>query len=376
MDSKPLAVYLHVPFCLQKCTYCDFLSFSAPAETMRRYASALEREVELQHPLLESRGLNTVYFGGGTPSVLPTDVLVRLLHKFEPYAREQAEITLEVNPGTVSGESLAAFRLAGFNRLSIGVQSLRELELRLLGRIHSAQVAKEAVRLAKNAGFDNISLDFLFGLPGQTQADLVLTLLETLSLAPQHLSLYALTLEKRTPLARRIAKGELSLPSEDQVADTYQAAVELLEDEGFEHYEISNFARPGFRSRHNQVYWHYGEYLGLGLGSVSFLESFRRRNTASLEDYCQRLERGELPVAQQTGKRGMAALREETILHLRTSDGFRETELANRYPKVFPRFLQQLEALKSDGLLWEDDGRWRLPPHLFLVSNQIFVRLL
>lgn len=380
MSGKPLAVYLHVPFCAEKCTYCDFLSFSGSPEVVRQYLCALVREVELVRPLLESRDIATVYFGGGTPSLLPVETLAELLHRILPDPSDEVEVTLEANPGTVSLNSLSSLRRSGFNRLSFGVQSLRSGELKLLGRIHNAAQAKEAVRQARQAGFSNLSLDFLFGLPGQSRGDLVLTLMEALSLEPSHLSLYALTLEKGTPLARAVAEGRLSLPSDDEMADTYQAAAELLEGDGFERYEISNFAKgeppSPFRSRHNQVYWHYGEYLGLGLGAVSFLEGTRRRNTNSLEEYAGRLERGEVPTASQTGKRGMTALREEAILHLRTSDGFAEADLAARYPKAFPRFRERLERLYQEGLIWHDGGRWRLPPALFFVSNQIFVRLL
>ncbi|MCX5977251.1 MAG: radical SAM family heme chaperone HemW [Coprothermobacterota bacterium] len=387
MSGKPLAVYLHVPFCAEKCTYCDFLSFSGSPEVVRQYLCALVREVELVRPLLESRDIATVYFGGGTPSLLPLETLAELLHRILPDPSDEVEVTLEANPGTVSLNSLSSLRRSGFNRLSFGVQSLRSGELKLLGRIHNAAQAKEAVRQARQAGFSNLSLDFLFGLPGQSRGDLVLTLMEALSLEPSHLSLYALTLEKGTPLARAVAEGRLSLPSDDEMADTYQAAAELLEGDGFERYEISNFAKgeppSPFRSRHNQVYWHYGEYLGLGLGAVSFLEGTRRRNTNSLEEYAAAMgtDLKSVPIAaaltaSHTGKRGMAALREEAILHLRTSDGFAEADLAARYPKAFPRFRERLERLYQEGLIWHDGGRWRLPPALFFVSNQIFVRLL
>ncbi len=380
MNGKPLAIYLHVPFCVAKCTYCDFLSFPASSGLVRQYLAALAQEVELVRPLLESRNVTTVYFGGGTPSLLPVETLAELLHRILPDPGDWVEVTLEANPGTVSLNSLSSLRRIGFNRISFGVQSLRSSELKLLGRIHNAVQAKEAVRHARQAGFSNLSLDFLFGLPGQSRGDLVLTLMEALSLEPSHLSLYALTLEKSTPIARAVADGRLSLPSDDEVADTYQAAVELLEGDGFERYEISNFAKgeppSPFRSRHNQVYWHYGEYLGLGLGAVSFLEGTRRRNSSSLEEYASRLEQGEAPTASQTGKRGMAALREEAILHLRTSDGFAEAELAARYPRAFPRFRQRLEGLYQEGLIWRENGHWRLPPALLFVSNQVFLRLL
>ena len=392
MSGKPLAVYLHIPFCVKKCAYCDFLSFpgspeAASSGVMRQYLDALQREVKLVQPLLDSREVATVYFGGGTPSLLPVETLAELLHCILPDPDDGVEATLEANPGTVSLNSLSSLRRSGFNRLSLGVQSLRSDELKMLGRIHSAAQAKESVRQARQAGFSNLSMDFLFGLPGQSRGDLILTLMEALSLEPSHLSLYALSLEKRTPLAREIASGRLSLPDDDEVADTYQAAVELLDGDGFEQYEISNFAKgqspSPFRSRHNQVYWHYGEYLGLGLGAVSFIEGFRRRNANSLEEYAavmgtdlKSVPITAAPAASQTGKRGMAALREEAILHLRTSDGFAEADLAARYPKAFPHFRERLEKLYQDGLIWQEGGRWRLPPALYFVSNQIFLRLL
>lgn len=371
-EGHPLGVYLHIPFCLRKCSYCDFLSLPTPL--FPPYLSALGREIERYQPLLSERELVSLYIGGGTPTLVPPQELNDLLRKTG--VPSSAEITLEANPGTLTQEMGLRLTQTGFNRISLGIQSLRNWELETLGRIHNAPEAKEAFRIARRSGFTNINCDLIFGIPSQGKGDFLLSLMEMLDLAPEHLSLYALSLERGTPLARAVASGQAQLPTEDEVAEMYEAACQMLRSAGFEHYEISNFARPGYRCRHNEIYWHSGEYLGMGLGAVSFLDGTRWKNTRGLDDYCFRLERGEFPTTSRIGKRGMAALREEIILHLRTSDGFREQDLRTCYPRAYARMRQCLEELKAEGWIEEENGRWVLPERHFFISNQVFVRLL
>jgi oxygen-independent coproporphyrinogen-3 oxidase len=371
-EGRPLGVYLHIPFCLRKCSYCDFLSL--PTLSYHPYLSALQREIERYQPLLSERELVSLYIGGGTPTLIPPVELDHLLRKTA--VPSSAEITLEANPGTLTEEMGLRLTQAGFNRISLGIQSLRNWELKTLGRIHNATEAKEAFRIARRSGFANINCDLIFGIPDQGKGDFLLSLMEMLDFAPEHLSLYALSLERGTPLARAVASGQACLPNDDEVAEMYEAACQLLRSAGFEHYEISNFARPGYQCRHNKIYWHSGEYLGMGLGAVSFLDGTRWKNTHKLDDYCSSLERGEFPITSRIGKRGMAALREEMILALRTSAGFSEQALRTRYPRAYARMRQRLEELKAEGWIEEKNGHWMLPERHFFISNQVFVRLL
>lgn len=372
----PLAVYVHFPFCLKKCRYCDFLSFPASAETISSYLFSLKKEISLNRGLIEERGVKTVYFGGGTPSILPAESLIDILEEILPEGVKGQEVTIEVNPLTIDIEKGKKLKEAGFSRISLGVQSFKDEDLQILGRIHNAQQAQEAIKVAKSAGFENINLDLIFGLPGQRVGDFLLNLIKALSFNIQHISLYALTLEKNTPLYRMVQERTVYLPTDDEVRDMYDGASGLLSSSGFEHYEISNFCLPGFRSQHNQVYWHSGDYLGLGLGATSFIDSIRRKNLAKMELYQKKLEGGDKPISGQVGKKGINALREEVILHLRTSDGFREEDMLNKYPRFYPPFREKLKKLEEEGFLNFEGGRWSLKESYFFVSNEIFLRLL
>lgn len=368
-----LAVYIHIPFCLRKCAYCDFLSFKGKRETIASYIQSLCREIELYHPLLSQKMVRTIYFGGGTPSLLPSTTLRKLLRAISPLARE---VTLEANPGTVSQVQLERLRKSGFNRLSLGIQSFLDRELRLLGRIHKAEEGEEAIRNGRRAGFDNINCDLIFGLPGQSLEDFLFSLERLLFYRPEHISLYSLSLSQSTPLGAMVKSGKITLPSEDETAEMYARATSLLKENGYEHYEISNFARPGKCSLHNQSYWHGQDYLGLGLGAVSFLNGTRSQNVRNLGLYFAHIERKERPIARTLTKKGAKALKEEVILHLRTSEGFQESILAQKYRRVFPAFKKRLLSLKDCGLLQENMGHWWLPEKHFFVSNEVFLRLL
>ena len=374
---KPLSVYVHIPFCLRKCSYCDFPSFPAPMPLISDYLEALKVEIELYREFLSLREVETIYFGGGTPSIINSEDLLSLLDLIIPEKqRENKEITLEANPGTVNFLSLKELRDGGFNRISLGVQSFLDSELSLLERIHTSKQAFEAFEMAREAGFSNINLDLIFGLPGQNLGDFLPSLEAAVKLAPEHLSLYCLSLEKGTRLWTRVQSGELDSPSDETVARMYQKACQAMSLNSYEHYEISNFARSGYRSRHNQVYWHYGEYIGFGLEAVSFHDGIRRGNTGKIEQYIARARERKSPVSYQTGKKGASALQEEAVLHLRTSDGFREDELAQKYPEAFPAFKKKLEDLREKGLLLENNGQWHIREEHFFVSLEIMAQLL
>lgn len=365
---EPLGLYIHVPFCDGKCPYCDFYSLPAREEAMDAYVRRLG---ELLPRFAEGypRPLRTVYFGGGTPSLLGPARLGALL---EEAARRfsllpGAEITCEANPTGLSGDLFPGLRAAGFNRLSLGLQSAHEDELELLGRRHSPQDAARAVEAARTAGFENISLDLMLALPGGSTGKLGKSIGFAASLGPEHLSAYILKVEPGTPFARR----GVPQPQEDRAADEYLFCVEELARRGFRQYEISNFARPGFESRHNLVYWRCEEYLGLGPGAHSFLEGRRFLWPRDLDGFLQGAE----PVDDGPG----GGFEEFAMLNLRLTRGLRLSDCEERFGReggaAFRLLLQRARALPQRLLRAEEDSV-ALTPEGFLVSNGILARLL
>ncbi|MGH2603356.1 MAG: radical SAM family heme chaperone HemW, partial [Dehalococcoidia bacterium] len=303
-----MSLYLHIPFCDHKCSYCDFNSYAGLDRLMPAFTEALVRELRLWAPRLRGRRVPTVFFGGGTPSLTPLPDLARITQTIRAEYRldPEAEISLEANPGTVDLAYLRGLREIGINRLSIGVQSLDDGELRMLDRIHDAGTAIEAYEAARAAGFDNVNLDLIFGVAGQTLAGWERTLRRAIALAPEHLSLYALTIEEGTALAAQIARGIAPEPDADLQAAMYERTQDLMAAAGYEHYEISNWCRPGFACRHNLVYWQDGEWLGLGPGAHSHLDGRRFAVVRSPGAYIDR-------VAQANGRGSRAVERTPQI---------------------------------------------------------------
>ncbi|MGE5560599.1 MAG: radical SAM family heme chaperone HemW [Chloroflexota bacterium] len=388
--SRPLGLYVHIPFCVRKCAYCDFLSAATPVATQRRYVAALHREIELMagRPEISGRHFATLYVGGGTPTVLPpadlADIIDACLRRFR-FSRagsdvDALEVTVEANPGTVTVDGLARLRAAGANRLSLGVQSFDRTLLAELGRIHSAADACAAVAAARAAGFANINLDLMFALPGQTLAQWTGTLDLAIALEPEHISAYSLIVEEGTPFYDRDRRGELARPDEETEAAMYEAAIARLTAAGYHHYEISNFARPGREARHNLIYWHNDDYLGLGLGAWSYLPRdaaggrVRDANPRDLTAYCESLERGRLP-ARVDGE--MPARRHELtetiIMGLRLIDGLDLEAFCERFnialDDAYPGVRRDLEAL---GLVEVVDNRLRLTRRGLLLANRVF----
>ena len=304
--SDPFALYVHIPFCTAKCTYCDFNSYAGQDSLMAAYTDAVVREAGLWAHHLAGRKAETVFFGGGTPSLLPIDLMERIVaalrDRFELAAA--AEISLEANPGSVDLAHLEGLRAAGFNRISFGVQSFHGAELRQLERIHDAREVEDAVRWAGAAGFENVNLDLIYGLAGQSLAAWKTNLETGLALTPAHLSLYALTLEEGTPLTRDVGRGRSAGPDLDLQADMFEWSRERLAAAGFRYYEVSNWARPGRECRHNLVYWRNGDWLGLGAGAHSHLAGERFAAAASPSRYVALVERGAAagaPASRSTG---------------------------------------------------------------------------
>ena len=283
------AVYVHIPFCKQKCLYCDFASYACfGEEEMRAYTEALchEIEVRVEEASKVAAGA-TVYFGGGTPSVLPIDCLEQIVATLKAcgFWQEPAEATIEVNPGTADLTKLQRLRAAGFDRVSFGVQSLQDAELRGIGRIHSAQEALAAIDMARAADFERISCDLIYGLPGQTLASLENTVSRLIQTGIEHMSVYGLIVEEGTPLERLVSSGKILLPEEDTVADMYELVQSLLAKAGFELYEISNYAKNGQYSRHNTVYWQYHPYVAFGAAACGMEDNCRRTALSTVPEY-------------------------------------------------------------------------------------------
>lgn len=373
---QPIGVYVHLPFCRAKCTYCDFNSVVADTALRRRYLWALRQEIAMV-PL--SVPVATVYFGGGTPTIYsPQDLASILAVLQDSYTLlPQVEVTCEANPGTVDAPALHALRSAGFNRLSVGVQSLHDDELRLLGRIHTADQARAVLCDARAAGFDNLSVDLIRGLPGQRLKRWQQTLDQVIALQPEHVSVYGLSVEPGTPLAARIRTGSLPAPPSDEQADWIGWTVARLRQAGYVRYEIANFARPGRECRHNLNYWRRGPYLGLGAGAWSFLDGRRRRNVVIPEQYVRAVEAGEELTVDTERLEGRAALGEAIMLGLRTTKGVSRQELRDQFGvDVLDEWPDLIRRLVSAGLMAHDGDRLRLTDAGMLVQNAVAVQFL
>ncbi len=365
-------IYVHLPFCPYLCPYCDFAKWPLRASTAQRYLRALEREIARE------RGVpaETIFLGGGTPNAYGAADLVRLITSLRaafPHPDGDAhEITVELNPELVRDGDLAAYRTAGVTRLSLGVQSFVPEELRILGRHHAPDLPAAIVRQARAEGFDAVSLDLIFAVPGQTPERWRSSLETAIALEPDHLSTYALTIEDGTPFASWYARDPAVFCSEDVEADLYEIAIEVLERAGYEHYEVSNFARPGKRCRHNENYWRNGEYLGLGVGAASYRAGVRSSHTRDLAAYIESLER-DLPVPSEAERlEGEARVGEAVMLALRTSDGVDERAFAQRYgPGALLPFAETFERLCDDGLAIRTGGRLRLTRRGRFLADEI-----
>lgn len=376
----PFGLYLHLPFCRRKCAYCDFAS--APLEALgglpfaARYLRALAVELDLRAASDEFWGapVETIYLGGGTPTVLPSEWLADLLtraRRLFPVAGD-CEVTVEANPGTVNNASLEALFAAGVNRLSLGVQSLDDAVLRTLRRAHDAAQAEAAAQAARAAGCRNLSVDLIYGVPGQSLESWRQTLSRALALGPEHISCYPLSLEPGTPLAEGVATGRLAEPDEDLCADMFTLAARLLTEAGYCHYEISNLARPGWECRHNRRYWGNDEYLGVGASAHSFRGGVRWNNAGDPRVYTGWLERGLLPVVRAEALSPRGRLGEMLMLGLRRAEGVCEQELA-ACCGIAPReaFGREIERLCAEGLLVAGEGWLRIPREHWLVSNEV-----
>ena len=388
--SRPEGLYVHIPFCATKCPYCDFNTYAGIAGLMGPYLAALKSEIELWGEVLGGPRLETVFFGGGTPSYLPAGSLDMLLDAIGGAfdLADDAEVTAEANPDDLGEEKLASMLGAGINRLSIGVQSLDDGLLRVLGRRHSAREAVDAFNAARGAGFDNVSIDLMYGLPEQTPEQWGATLDAALDLRPSHISMYCLTLEEGTPMERDAAAGRIPTPDGDLAADMYLAAEIKTAEAGLRHYEISNWAIPGRESGHNLLYWRNRPFLGVGPGAHSYLDGHRFHNIRSPREYIRRMGTG--AAGPQPGGRPFESvpvveaaepvdrwleMAETMMMGLRLDTGVDPGQFAARFGEP-PAYVygEVIDDLADDGLLETAGGSFVLTPRGRLLGNEVFSR--
>src|SRR2546421_2295026 len=381
---ETVSLYLHIPFCHTRCYYCDFNTYAGILPLREPYVRALLTEIAMagrmaQHPDGTPRRTRTIFFGGGTPSLLTVGQVTRLLDSCrQAFAVDQeAEITLEANPGTLGPEQLVGLRAAGVNRLSLGAQSFDAQLLETLGRIHSPREIVQALHNARAAGFKSINLDFMFGLPGQNMRHWQETLDQALALRPEHFSLYSLIIEEGTPFYTWTSEGRIIPGDEDLCADMYEYADERLQAEGYENYEISNWSLPGHQSRHNLTYWQNLPYLGMGAGAHSFFGGKRFSNILDPQEYIDLLKKQQRPEAQSETIDRVQEMTETAFLALRTAQGLHLPTFEERFAEPFTHFVgERLRVVEEAGLLEQEQDWLRLSKRGRLLGNEVFLRLL
>lgn len=368
------ALYIHYPFCHSRCPYCGFATDLDDNDLSQVYRQALLTEIRQrsrQIPWKDGR-IGSIYFGGGTPSLMPVEFVADLLQLAADcwIIADDCEVSLEANPESSSAEKFAQLRSAGVNRLSIGAQSFLASELRTLGRIHDAAQVFDAVGMAKSAGFDNFSLDLIYGIPGQTPASLAESVDQALSTGLHHLSTYSLSIEKDTPWEKLVKTGRLSVPDNDSTAEMYLVICGIMRSAGFEHYELTNYAVPGFRSRHNFRYWQRLPYLGIGTGAHSFDGTRRFWNTRQTEQYIRSLDSAQSPAENEELLTGEMIIEEIVYLSLRTCLGL-DQDFAREHCKE-----DMLKNLAQEDYLFSKQGRYHVPEDKWLLLDEIVLRLL
>ncbi|MBA2451438.1 MAG: radical SAM family heme chaperone HemW [Chloroflexi bacterium] len=374
MTEQSAALYVHFPYCVSICPYCDFDRQATGFASIPRYVDAVATEIAGQR----RRPIHSVFFGGGTPSLMGPEQVERLLSA----ARQSldvlpgCEISLEANPGECSPERLAGFRMAGVDRLSIGVQSLHDPTLALLGRRHSAEEARTAYRAAREGGFDNVNLDLMLGLPGMEVSGWLETLDGAIELGPEHLSCYILTVDERVPMGRDVASGRLRLPDDDAVAEQYEATAARLAGAGYERYEVSNWARPAWACRHNLTYWRDEPFIGVGAGAAGWLDGVRTKNTPSPRRYMASIAAGAVERVEAERPTRLTQAEDFLALGLRLREGIEPRQFEARFGMSLSEALGDVtEQLIQAGCLESVADRLRIAEGSVLVTNELLLRL-
>jgi oxygen-independent coproporphyrinogen-3 oxidase len=375
--STLAGVYIHIPFCATRCHYCNFATGGYESELARRYVAAAREEIIRSDVSTKPtmRNVDTIYFGGGTPTTLSIEQISGLIELCRQtfYVASNSEVTAEANPGSVSQAYLENLRVIGVNRLSFGVQSFDDGELQMIGRTHSSEDAREAVRMARAAGFANVSLDLIAGLPEQKMETWRRNLDEAFALKPDHLSVYLLELYQDAPLLHRINRGELRAIDEELTVAMYFALTDEAERHGFEHYEISNWSRPGFESRHNLKYWTGASYWAFGVSAAGYDGQTRWSNTRNIHEYLEKIESGQSPVAERVELDDEARQSENLFLRLRLKDGVDLGEHQRRFGvNTLERYHAEIERLREAGLIEFDENRLKISRAGTVLANEVF----
>lgn len=383
-SRKELELYIHIPFCVRKCAYCDFLSGPAGVETIEKYVDKLIEEIYAHgtYGSFQETAVTTIFFGGGTPSILSGSQMQRIMGSLRVNfsIAEEAEISMEANPGTVTKEKLDAYRQAGINRISFGLQSTNNEELKLLGRIHTWEEFLESYGLARECGFDNINVDLISAIPGQTLESWEESIRKVLTLEPEHISAYSLIIEEGTPFFETYgegAEGEHLLPSEEDERKMYRRTEELLEEAGYHRYEISNYAKAGRECRHNLGYWERKNYLGIGLGASSLIDNVRYKNTDELSKYL--MYSGDLDKIQEDKEvlSETEQMEEFVFLGLRMMEGISIQEFEETFGKTLEAcYGENIHRLQNEKLLILEEGYLKLTKKGIDISNYVFAEIL
>ena len=361
ITKNKIGIYVHIPFCKKKCAYCDFISYCGKDDLIEKYVDSVKKEIE--HVKIKSE-ITTIYIGGGTPSYIDSKFIVQILEKIkEKNVAQDAEITIEVNPGTVTQEKLQDYIDCGINRISIGLQTTNDELLKQIGRIHNYEQFLETYKLAKKVGFKNINVDLMLGLPNQRIIDLKESLENVLRLAPKHISVYSLIVEDGTPIANKIENGKLKLPDDELERNMYWYVKNTLELNGYKHYEISNFAKKGYESKHNMNCWNQMEYVGIGTAAHSYRDITRYSNTEDIKEYIKNVQKGEFEknrIIHEIQKEEDSK-KEFMLLGLRKIDGLKISEFKNKFgDNPIYLYRNELKKLSDEKLIIIQDDNIRL----------------
>ena len=361
MKNKEIRIYIHIPFCKKKCNYCDFVSYCNKTNLIEKYVKAILKEIELQQINSE---ITTIYIGGGTPSYIDSSYIVQIINQIKKKGNvENAEITIEVNPGTVTKEKLETYKKCGINRLSIGLQTSNDQLLKQIGRIHNFQEFLETYEMARNVGFTNINVDLMLGLPNQRIQDLKESLETVIKLNPEHISVYSLIVEENTPIAKQLDEGKIELPDEDTERNMYWYVKNTLELNGYTHYEISNFSKKGFESKHNMNCWNQKEYIGFGCATHSYKDITRYSNTENIEEYIENIETNHIERNRTINEiqNEEDRKKEYMLLNLRKIEGVRISEFKNKF-RDNPIYLyrKELDKLVKENLIIVNEDQIKL----------------
>lgn len=371
---KDLGLYIHIPFCKSKCFYCDFNSYSSKEGIQDEYINSLITELDMRSDTLKRNNIKSIYVGGGTPTYLNLGAMNKLLDKLQEYMAGGVEYTWEANPGTLTDEKLKLLKKRGVNRLSIGLQSCDNNILKYLGRIHTFEDFISNYYLARELGFGNVNVDLMFSIEGQTMEAFDATLKKVISLNPEHISCYSLIIEEGTPFGEMKKRGKLKEFDEELDRKMYYHAKDLLREAGYRWYEISNFAKPGYESRHNIIYWRTKDYLGAGTAAHSLIDSRRFSNELSPEKYIGKIKEGSLPVVWHEDLTLQERMSEFMFMGLRMMEGVSLDEFKSRFGvDMYSVYGRAIDGLIKKGLLYAANGRLRLTDFGVDVSNQVFV---